>query len=256
MRKVRGREISMIMQDPMTSLDPLFNVGTQVEEALPQGRGRGGLRQVIDLLSMVRIPAPEARRSNYPHQLSGGMRQRVVAAISLASEPAVLLADEPTTALDVTVQAQFLALLKDIRERRQLALILVTHDLSVVARACDRAAVMYAGRIVEMAPTRDLFVRPHHPYTQGLIGSVPRLGQNQRRLATIEGQPPDLVSLPQGCAFRARCPAAMAICETDDPQLRSIEPGREVACHLDKDAAAALWRERQAAAIAAREAAS
>jgi oligopeptide/dipeptide ABC transporter ATP-binding protein len=236
MTRVRGREIGMIMQDPMTSLDPLFTVGEQVRETIPPEKAgtRERVRQrVTELLGMVRIPAPASRVKTYPHQMSGGMRQRVVAAISLSSEPAVLLADEPTTALDVTIQIQFLDLLKAIQRERNLAMILVTHDLSIVSRACDRVAVMYAGRIVETTDTLTLFEKPKHPYTKALLRSVPRLGEFPERLPTIEGQPPDPAYLPSGCPFNVRCPVAMEICRAELPPRREIEPGHEVACWLE-----------------------
>jgi len=236
MARVRGREIGMIMQDPMTSLDPLFTVGEQVRETIPQEEGatRERMRQrVMDLLGMVRIPDPASRVKSYPHQMSGGMRQRVVAAISLSSEPAVLLADEPTTALDVTIQIQFLDLLKSIQRERNLAMILVTHDLSIVSRACDRVAVMYAGRIVETGDTITLFENPRHPYTKALLSSVPRLGEFPQRLPTIEGQPPDLAMLPAGCPFNVRCPVVMETCRGEMPPRRSVGPGHEVACWLE-----------------------
>jgi oligopeptide/dipeptide ABC transporter ATP-binding protein len=182
---------------------------------------------------MVHMPAARERARNYPHQLSGGMRQRTVAAIALASEPAVLLADEPTTALDVTVQVQFLELLSELQREHHLALLLITHDFSIVARACDRVAVMYAGKLVEQAPTAQLFQQAKHPYTQGLLQSVPRLGVFTDRLATIEGQPPDLAALASGCPFRARCEHAMPICAEQFPPTRNLGGGHSVACWLD-----------------------
>ncbi|MCC7364117.1 MAG: ABC transporter ATP-binding protein [Dehalococcoidia bacterium] len=237
MRTVRGREIGMILQDPMTSLDPLFIVGEQVRETLrvdeAEGKHRSGWDRVVGLLEMVRIPGAKSRVKAYPHQMSGGMRQRVVAAIALSSEPAVLIADEPTTALDVTIQVQFLDLLKSIQDERHLAMILVTHDLSIVARNCDRVAVMYAGRIVETASTVDLFEKPQHPYTRALLQSVPRLGEFPETLPTIEGQPPDLTNLPAGCPFQPRCPVAMEICKDNPPPVRVHGPAHSSLCWVD-----------------------
>jgi oligopeptide/dipeptide ABC transporter ATP-binding protein len=235
MRKVRGSEIAMILQDPMTSLDPLFTIGDQVVETLrahgsvpnDQVRNRAG-----DLLSMVRIPAAKSRLRDYPHQLSGGMRQRTVAAIALAGGPKLLLADEPTTALDVTIQMQFLALLKEIQAQSQMAIITVTHDFGIVARLCTRVAVMYAGRIVEMADVRTIFRNPLHPYTQGLINSVPRMGRKVEVLASVEGQPPDLAQLPVGCHFAPRCPHAMPRCLEEYPAEFQGESGQSVRCWL------------------------
>jgi len=248
MAAVRGREISIITQDPLTSLDPLFSVGAQVSETLPQ-YARSWSR-VVRLLEMVGIPAAAARAHNFPHQLSGGMRQRVVAAISLATESSLLIADEPTTALDVTIQLQFLNLLEDLRRERHLSLILVTHDLSIVARLCDRAAVMYAGRIVEIGSTRDVLLRPLHPYTEGLIRSIPRIGDAGTRLNTIEGQPPDLMELPVGCAFQDRCPKVMQICREEQPALFPSSASHLAACWLH----ASLTDRVQPAVAAAAEA--
>ena len=238
MDRRRGRQVSMIMQDPMTSLDPLFTVGTQVGETIQRDSAHGERgKRVRRLLEMVRIPAPAIRAKAYPHQLSGGMRQRVVAAISLASEPTLLLADEPTTALDVTVQMQFLDMLREVQAERGLALVLVTHDLSIVARVCDKVSVMYGGRIVEQAPTEELFARPHHPYTQALLRSVPRLGREEDRLHTIEGAPPDLAALPTGCSFHPRCPHRMDICSRELPPLRQIGADHTSLCWLDAETA-------------------
>lgn len=238
MRDVRGRQLAMIMQDPNTSLDPLFTIGYQLQETITRdGTKRNGIRdKVASLLSMVRISDPLARMKAYPHQLSGGMRQRVVAAISLASEPMVLLADEPTTALDVTVQLQFLELLEEIQQQRKLAMIFVTHDLSIIARNCHRVAVMYAGRIVEIGPTTDIFERPQHPYTQALLASIPRVGEFPDRLPTIEGQPPDIANLPKGCPFSPRCQYAEAICSEEYPPRRRLSEGHEYDCWLEPSA--------------------
>lgn len=234
MRKIRGAKISMILQDPMTSLDPVFTVGEQIIETLYSHRasdgGRRFVEQAIDLLRLVRIPSPEVRLRNFPHQMSGGMRQRIVAAVSLASQPELLLADEPTTSLDVTIQLQFLTLLKEIQEQLGMAMILVTHDLGIVARACHRVAVMYAGRIVETGTVQDIFRNPAHPYTRGLLQSVPKLGVTTEELPTIEGQPPDLADLPQGCPFRPRCPQAMTICAEEYPPEDKVGDGHYVHC--------------------------
>jgi oligopeptide transport system ATP-binding protein len=234
MARSRGRNVSMITQDPMTSLDPLFTIGDQVAETFKRPGNRR--TRVRDLLGMVRIPAPDARISAYPHQLSGGMRQRVVAAISLASEPALLLADEPTTSLDVTVQMQFLDMLRAVQRDRGLAMVLVTHDLSIVARVCDRVAVMYAGRIVETATTEELFSKPRHPYTQALLRSVPRLGDFEDRLRTIEGQPPDLAALPSGCPFAPRCSSRMDRCFEQEPPRRRFSASHDALCWLEDSA--------------------
>src|SRR4051794_20398208 len=210
MRHYRGRRLAIILQDPMTSLNPVLTIGDQVGEAVSLYRGLRGRplwSAVVDALRQMRIPAPDARLGTYPHQMSGGMRQRVGGAIAMAGPPAVLIADEPTTALDATVQAQFLALLKDIQRQTGLAILFVTHDFGIVANMCDRVAVMYAGRIVETPSVRDLFERPAHPYTQALLRSVPGLEDDVERLSSIEGQPPAMHALPPGCSFAPRCPA-------------------------------------------------
>ena len=209
MRRVRGRRLAIILQDPMTSLNPVLTIGDQIGEAIGLYRGlrRRPLRDaIVDAMRRMRISAPATRLAAYPHEMSGGMRQRVGGAIAMAGPPAVLIADEPTTALDATVQAQFLALLKDIQRQTGLAILFVTHDFGIVANMCDRVAVMYAGRIVETAPVRDLFERPAHPYTQALLRSVPGLEDDVERLASIEGQPPAMHALPPGCSFAPRCP--------------------------------------------------
>ena len=225
LRRIRGRRIAVILQDPMASLNPLFTIGRQVAEPAffhQRLRGRSLRERVQQLLRAVRIPSPERRMGDYPHEMSGGMRQRIVGAIALAGGPRVVIADEPTTNLDVTIQAQYLDLLKDIQRETGVALIFVTHNLGIVAKMCDRVAVMYAGRIVEQAPVRELFNRPRHPYTRALLGSVPKLG-NKEPLYSITGQPPNLANLPTGCAFHPRCPEVVARCKTEEP--RDFHPG-------------------------------
>jgi oligopeptide/dipeptide ABC transporter ATP-binding protein len=224
MTRIRGKQVSMILQDPMSSLNPVFTVGMQVREpiVLHQGlRGRAVARRAIELLSSVGIPSPEARLQAFPHQLSGGMRQRVVGAMAITAPPRLLIADEPTTSLDLTIQAQYLRLLKDLQARHRLAMIFVTHNLGIIARMCDRVAVMYAGRIVEAGPVRRLFDAPAHPYTRALLGAIPGFGAARRHLTAIEGQPPDGAALPLGCAFHPRCPEAFARCR-EEPSPEEI----------------------------------
>jgi len=224
MRKIRGREISMIFQEPMTSLNPVFTIGNQISEAiaLHQHPGRAETRRrAIEMLQMVGIPAPEKRMTDYPHQLSGGMRQRVMIAMALSCNPGVLIADEPTTALDVTIQAQILELLKDLQKRVGMAMILITHDLGVVAEMADDVAVMYAGRIVEQGPVAEIFKHPRHPYTAGLLRSLPRLGAGRKRLEAIPGLVPSLMNLPRACRFADRCNLAGAECTLEEPSLRT-----------------------------------
>jgi oligopeptide/dipeptide ABC transporter ATP-binding protein len=219
MRKIRGRRIAMILQDPMASLNPLFTIFRQVAEPAffhQRLRGRSLRERVQDLLRAVRIPSPESRMREYPHQLSGGMRQRIVGAIALAGAPRLIIADEPTTNLDVTIQAQYLDMLKEIQQQMGVALIFVTHNLGIVARMCDRVAVMYAGKIVEQGPVREMFDDPKHPYTRALLGSVPKVGSTEP-LYAIPGQPPNLANLPPGCHFHPRCPDAMPRCMTEAP---------------------------------------
>jgi oligopeptide/dipeptide ABC transporter ATP-binding protein len=233
MREIRGRQISMILQDPMQSLNPVFTIGEQIAEALRihQGlQGRSLWQHAREMLSRVKIPSPDLRLAAYPHQMSGGMRQRVVGAISLSCQPAILIADEPTTSLDVTIQAQYLKLLKSLQEEMGLALIFITHDFGIVAKMCDRVAVMYAGRIVESAGVRDLFNHPRHPYTVALLGSVPRVDQKIDRLASIEGQPPPLYALPRGCPFAPRCPDARERCRQEYPPEVAVDDGHRVSC--------------------------
>jgi oligopeptide/dipeptide ABC transporter ATP-binding protein len=235
MRDIRGRQISMILQDPMQSLNPVFNVGEQIAEALRIHQGLEGptlWEQARDLLRRVKIPSPELRLRAYPHQMSGGMRQRVVGAISLACRPAILIADEPTTSLDVTIQAQYLRLLKGLQEEMGLAMIFITHDFGIVAKMCDRVAVMYAGRIVESAEVRELFNHPRHPYTVALLNSVPRLETKIERLSSIEGQPPSLYDLPAGCPFAPRCPHARDRCREEYPPEVAVAEGHRVSCWM------------------------
>ncbi|MBI2091263.1 MAG: ABC transporter ATP-binding protein [Deltaproteobacteria bacterium] len=233
MRKYRGRQISMILQDPLSTLNPVFTIGAQVREPLRIHHlvEPDSLKQrVLELLRLVRIPAAESRLENYPHQFSGGMRQRVVGAIAIACQPKLLIADEPTTSLDVTIQAQYLRLLKEIQRQSNLALLFVTHDFGIVAKMCDRVAVMYAGRIVEEAAVRELFTAPAHPYTQGLLQSLPKLDQRVARLPSIEGAPPLLSNLPPGCPFAPRCPKVMPLCREQYPPTTPLTASHQVAC--------------------------
>jgi oligopeptide/dipeptide ABC transporter ATP-binding protein len=233
MREVRGAGLAMIFQEPMTSLNPVFTVGSQIAEAIilhhRLGR-REAWERAVELLVEVGIPEPRRRARDYPHQLSGGMRQRVMIAIAVSCEPRVLIADEPTTALDVTIQAEILDLLTALRERRGMALLLITHDLGVVAEQADEVAIMYAGRIIERATVLEIFDEPLHPYTRALFRSMPGIGGRRERLEAIPGQVPDLLHLPSGCAFRDRCPAAIADCARLPPALVEKRAGHLVAC--------------------------
>jgi oligopeptide/dipeptide ABC transporter ATP-binding protein len=235
LRKIRGNRIAMIFQEPMTSLNPVFTVGNQIEEVLRvhTDLSRAARRQrVVELLDLVGMHSPEQRVRDYPHQLSGGMRQRVMIAMALACEPALLIADEPTTALDVTIQAQILELLDSLKERLHMAVLLITHDLGVVAETAQRVAVLYAGRVVESGPVEDLLRTPRHPYTQGLLLAMPGAGVERRApLHVIPGVVPDLVDRPSGCRFRDRCERAQSICERVDPELENLGQARAVACH-------------------------
>lgn len=232
MVEVRGKEIAMILQDPMTSLNPVINIETQVGESARKHRGLSGGRlreRVRDLLDSVRIPSPEVRMEEFPHQMSGGMRQRIAGAIALSGEPRIIIADEPTTSLDVTIQAQYLDLLRKLQKETGVGLIFVTHDLGIVAKMCDDVIVMYAGKTVEKGSVRDIFSKPHHPYTDALIRSVPKLGSKDP-LYRIDGQPPDLSSLPVGCSFAPRCPIADEYCSGHEPPLLEVSPRRFTAC--------------------------
>jgi oligopeptide/dipeptide ABC transporter ATP-binding protein len=233
MRQVRGRQISMILQDPQTSLNPVFNIGNQLIEALGVARKdnrKGMVARAVDALRNVNVAAPQRRLEDFPHQMSGGMKQRVVGAIAISCQPSVIIADEPTTALDVTIQLQYLRLLRDIQARTGLAIIFITHDFGVVARMCDRVAVMYAGRIVEQGTCRNLFNNPSHPYTQALIASVPKLEERVERLYSIEGQPPLLSNLPVGCRFEPRCPHARDRCLAEYPPSITVANGHSANC--------------------------
>jgi oligopeptide/dipeptide ABC transporter ATP-binding protein len=235
LRSVRGRRIGMIFQDPMTSLNPVFTVADQIIESVRAHRrmSKADARaRALALLQEVGIPDPDARLDQYPHQLSGGMRQRVMIAIALASEPELLIADEPTTALDVTVQAQILEVLDQLRTARGMAVLLITHDLGIVAGRADRVAVMYAGRLVEEARTAELFAHPSHPYTRGLLASVPRLTGPVTRLTPIAGTVPPPTAWPSGCRFHPRCPAALPRCPTDDPPALRVRDGHQMRCWL------------------------
>ena len=231
LQKLRGGIVSYIFQEPGSSLNPVFRVGRQIKESLRLHRPEAATdTEVVRLLKWVGIPAPESRAKNYPHEMSGGMQQRVMIALALASEPKLLVADEPTTALDVTIQAQILDLLRDLKQRLGMAMLLITHNLGIVGQIADRVAVMYAGQIVETARTAELLRRPLHPYTRALIQSVPKLGSGAERLTAIPGQVPVLGSMPPGCRFEPRCPTARRDCAASVPTLAEVEPGRWVRC--------------------------
>src|SRR5213593_2932257 len=240
LREIRGNEIAMIFQDPMTSLNPVQKIGDQLGEAMRLHEDvskRGARKRSIDLLKAVWIPRAERRIDDYPHQFSGGMRQRVMIAMSLINNPDLLIADEPTTALDVTTQAQILSLMSKLQADFGSAIIMITHDLGVIAEIADDVVVMYAARVAEHAPVNNLFKRPHHPYTWGLLGSLPRLDVQVDRLTQIQGQPPSLLNPPRGCRFHPRCPYVMEICKTTEPELLPVshDPDHFQRCHLDEE---------------------
>ncbi|RMB87581.1 ABC transporter ATP-binding protein [Streptomyces shenzhenensis] len=237
-RRVRGAELAMIFQDALSALNPVLSVGDQLGEMFVVHRGmskRDARARAVELMERVRIPGAAQRVRDYPHQFSGGMRQRIMIAMALALEPALVIADEPTTALDVTVQAQVMDLLAELQRAYTMGLVLITHDLGVVADVADRIAVMYAGRIVESAPVHALYKAPAHPYTRGLLDSIPRLDRKGRELYAIKGLPPNLMRIPSGCAFHPRCPMARDVCRTDEPPLHAVDEDRGSACHF--------WRE-------------
>jgi oligopeptide transport system ATP-binding protein len=235
MRDLRGSQLTMILQDPMMSLNPLFTIGEQIAEPLRIHRHMRGAKlveRIKELLRGVRIPSPEVRLREYPHQMSGGMRQRIVGAIGISCEPKLLIADEPTTSLDVTIQAQYLNLLKDIQQRSRLAMIFITHNIGIVAKMCDNVGVMYAGKLVERAPVRMIFNQPAHPYTEALLQAVPKLTDRSKRLWSIEGQPPDLANPPTGCPFNPRCPHAEDRCRREVPPEFQVGENHYTRCWL------------------------
>ena len=236
MKNIRGNDISIIFQDPMTSLNPVLTVGLQIAEALMAHQHinkTAAYAQAVELLKLVKIPSPEKRLHNYPHQFSGGMRQRVMIAIALACKPKLLIADEPTTALDVTIQAQILALMRELQSTLNMSVMLISHDLGAIASLCNRVMVMYAGRIVESGTATDIFHAPQHPYTWGLLQCIPRVdGNKKNKLAVIEGQPPDLLNPPAGCPFSPRCRHAMRVCVELFPETTFITPSHYIACWL------------------------
>ncbi|MET9448780.1 ABC transporter ATP-binding protein [Streptomyces cinerochromogenes] len=237
-RRIRGAAMAMIFQDALSALNPVMTVGDQLGEMFVVHRGmsrKDARARAVELMERVRIPAAAQRVRDYPHQFSGGMRQRIMIAMALALEPALIIADEPTTALDVTVQAQVMDLLAELQREYRMGLILITHDLGVVADVADRIAVMYAGRIVESAPVHDIYKAPAHPYTRGLLDSIPRLDQKGQQLYAIQGLPPNLTHIPPGCSFHPRCPLARDVCRTDEPPLYQVDEDRGSACHF--------WRE-------------
>jgi oligopeptide/dipeptide ABC transporter ATP-binding protein len=237
MRRVRGNLISMVFQEPMSSLNPIMSIGAQITEAIREHRkaSRTEAREIaIDMLRRVGIPSPETRFHEYPHQLSGGMKQRAMIAMALVCRPSLLIADEPTTALDVTIQAQILELLTDLQRELEMSVLLITHDLGVVAETCDRVAVMYAGKIVESSPVKLLFEHPNHPYTHGLFRSLPTMGERKAQLAVIPGAVPSPLDFPSGCRFRTRCSFVQEVCK-DEPPLREVSPTHFAACHFAEE---------------------
>jgi oligopeptide/dipeptide ABC transporter ATP-binding protein len=235
-RSIRGNEIAMIFQEPMTSLNPVYTIGNQIMENILLHQhlsNRAARDRTIEMLKAVRMPLPEQRTDEYPHQLSGGMRQRAMIAMAMSCNPTLLIADEPTTALDVTIQAQVLELMNDLRREFKTAILFITHDLGVIASMADDVAVMYLGKIVEIGPVRPIFHNPRHPYTQGLMNSIPSLtSKKKKRLVAIDGVLPDPLEAPQGCGFRTRCPRAEEVCSREFPVLREVAPGHRVACWL------------------------
>ncbi|GLX17725.1 MULTISPECIES: ABC transporter ATP-binding protein [Streptomyces] len=237
-RRIRGAEMAMIFQDALSSLNPVLSVGAQLGEMFEVHRGmsrKESRARAVELMDRVKIPAAKQRVGDYPHQFSGGMRQRIMIAMALALEPSLIIADEPTTALDVTVQAQVMDLLAELQRELNMGLILITHDLGVVADVADKIAVMYAGRIVEAAPVREIYASPAHPYTRGLLDSIPRLDQKGQELYAIKGLPPNLLAIPPGCAFNPRCPMARAACRAEVPPLADVGPDRASACFFWKE---------------------
>jgi oligopeptide/dipeptide ABC transporter ATP-binding protein len=254
MRKIRGNRIGMIFQEPMTSLNPVFTVGDQIIEAVVLHRGMSydeARAHAVEMLRKVGIPSPESRVDDYPHQMSGGMRQRVMIAMALSCDPRLLIADEPTTALDVTIQAQILELMRRLQDELGMSILLITHDLGVVAQNAQHVAVMYAGKVAEYSTTAEVFRNPRHPYTVGLFRSIPKLGVKVHKLDTIPGTVPSALEFPAGCRFHNRCPFATERCTVEEPELKEIAPGHTVACHYSDQVTLAEWEKRSAAGAGA-----